>query len=102
MSDSKTWVLIAALVVVPGLCGYVIRDVFAKLVPLDRWPLGVNPVMDEHARRNGLPHWSCVDPTGNFTWARCDGLVHTVKFGGPSGYLGELRALDASDPLVQP
>jgi len=36
--------------------------------------LGINPAMDELARDNGLPHWSCVSPLNGLFWLRSDGL----------------------------
>ena len=39
----------------------------------NRWPLGINPQMDDAANRWGLSHWSCVSPQSNEWWVRQDG-----------------------------
>jgi hypothetical protein len=41
-----------------------------------KWPLGINPEMDEHAIKQGLAHWSCVSPNSNDFWVRRDGFQH--------------------------
>lgn len=64
----------------------------APAVP--RWPLGVNPSLDEHAAKHGLSHWSATSAGGNDCWLRRDGLVHRCKWDKDGGYPAELHALD--------
>jgi hypothetical protein len=68
-----------------------------------RWPLGVNPDMDTHAKRNGLAHWSCVSPSSNDWWVRADGKQFQV-FQCPKQmtYMEELQMVDLVYPLNAP
>lgn len=66
-----------------------------------RWPLGINPAMDEHAANCGLAHWSATSATKNVWWIRRDGRPHCAEFNRPGGYPDELRAIDANEPPEQ-
>ena len=37
-----------------------------------KWPLGINPDMDNWAIANGYPEWSCLSCDSNLDWWRMD------------------------------
>lgn len=65
------------------------------------WPLGINPGMDEHAKKHGLEHWSCTSPMTNDCWIRQDGEVLRPDFLTTSGYLGDLRKFDQENTMQE-
>ena len=70
----------------------------------DRWPLGVNKSMDDHAAGMGLPHWSCVSPKSNKWWVRSDGhqcepFYRTIP--SMRGYVDVLKEYDEDHPISQ-
>ena len=71
-------------------------------IPFDRWPLCINPKMDEDAADQGLSHWSCVSPNSNEWWVRMDGTTfepfeHPKIVGEDYGSV--LRGWDKACPL---
>ena len=64
-----------------------------------KWPIGINPEMDNHAAKNGMSHWSCVSPKENIWWVRRDGLTCAATFKENGGYIADLKAMDKKVPL---
>ncbi len=65
--------------------------------------LPINDAMDRRAAENGLAHWTCIDPSGNLKWQRCDAVVLLPKFNAWSGNVfDELRKYDDDHPLGDP
>ena len=64
-----------------------------------QWPLGINSELDEHAKKQGLGHWSCTEKMGNGCWIRQDGEVFRPLFNQQEGYPVELKEFDKSNPM---
>jgi len=67
----------------------------------DSVPQPINAEMDEHAAKNHLGHWKCIDPKGNAIWERrADGLrVEPFEDGWLGTYGEKLRQADMQHPL---